>query len=179
MLIMNSFATVLIAALTSAAVALAIEWAAKPRLEARKDRILEQSRAKREIELQLQIIVSLSGSLMVNISSLESTERGLILSLLEENRTEIKSASRDLERALAVAYAKIDTPVRNAILRSIGAIQGYTLAGELGDETLGIDLAVASGRALDMYHTHRWQVHKRRKLAARISSLGSAEAQSS
>ncbi|SDD15691.1 hypothetical protein [Glycomyces harbinensis] len=46
---MTPLTVALIAASVSAAVTLLIEWAAKPQLEARKERILERDRALREI----------------------------------------------------------------------------------------------------------------------------------
>ncbi len=68
--IMSNFETVLISAITSAGVALSIEWAAKPRLEARKERILEVAKAKRDIKQNLSIIVIIGSSLSGDFSSL-------------------------------------------------------------------------------------------------------------
>jgi hypothetical protein len=167
---MSQYETVLIAALTSAAVALAIEWAAKPRLEARKDRILELSKAKRAMELHLSIIVGLSGSLMTDVSHLDSDEQEVVLNLLEDYRTKVIESCQTVEHSLAVAYRKIDPAVRDIILMAIGSIRGITLAAEVGVSDTGVGLANASGRALDIYRTHRWQTRKRRKLAAAANS---------
>jgi hypothetical protein len=175
---MSHFETLFIAAVTSAAVALAIEWAAKPRLEARKDRVLEQSRAKREVEYQLGIIVGLSASLITDISAYDldddSEEEEVILGLLEEWRVEIIAASKAVRRALDVVGIKIDRQVRDVVYRSMGFIQVYASACDLGTEDTGLALTIVSGRALDMYHTRPWQIQKRRKLAAEGTSLPDA-----
>ncbi len=52
--------TVAISALVSGVVALGIEWAAKPRLDARKEYILERYRVQRELEGNLLTIMMIT-----------------------------------------------------------------------------------------------------------------------
>jgi hypothetical protein len=162
---MSHFETVLIAALTSAAVALAIEWAAKPRLEARKDRILKQSRAKLEIELQLGMIVSMAASLDTDISTLDSSDRRIMLTALEERRTDVISASKAVVRALAVVALRTDSRTSGVIARTVGMTQGIALSAKLRDQA-GKELATVNTLALELYHAPSWRIRKRRKLLA-------------
>lgn len=170
---MSQFETVLIAAVTSAGVAFAIEWAAKPRLEARKDRILEQSKAKREIERQLGIIVSLAGSLNADVSSLDSSERRKTLDYLEKRRTEVITASKAVESALTVVALKTDPRIRSILSFVIGMTQGIALSSKLRAQA-GKELAVVGSLALELYHASWWQFRKRRKLLAAAELLKGA-----
>ena len=112
--VMSNFETVLISAITSAGVALSIEWAAKPRLEARKERILEQAKAKRDIEQNLSIIIIIGSSLSGDFSSLDAAERRIALSILEERRADVVSASKAIESSLAVAGPKMRARTRSS-----------------------------------------------------------------
>jgi hypothetical protein len=173
---MSSFETLIIAALTSAAVALAVEWSAKPRLEARKDRIIEQSKAKREIEFQLGRIVGLSGSLIFDISTpdLDNSDQKIIVDVLEGRRAEIIAASRAVRLALDVTGLKMDRSVKDVVYQAMNWIEIYASACDVGIEDTGLALAIVGGRALDTYHTHWWQTQKRRKLVAVGTSLPDA-----
>ena len=76
--------------------------------------------------------------------------------------------------ALDVTGLKIDRPVEDVVYQAMNWIEIYASACDLGIEDTGLGLAIVSGRALDMYHTHRWQVQKRRMLAAKGTSLPDA-----
>jgi hypothetical protein len=53
--------TVAVSGLVSGVVALGIEWAAKPRLEARKERLLEVYRTRRELKGNLLRVMMITG----------------------------------------------------------------------------------------------------------------------
>lgn len=129
--------------------------------------------AKREVEFQLGTIVRLSGSLILDVSPDDFDDSGeeIIIDLMEERRTEIIAACKAVDRAMAVVGIKIDRPVRDVIYKAIGWVEVYASVCDVGIEDTGLELAIVSGRALDMYHTHWWQVQKRRKLAAKGTSL--------
>jgi hypothetical protein len=167
---MSDFETVLVSALTSAGVALAIEWAAKPRLEARKERILERSQARREIIRQLGTIVSLAASLEADTSSLTAAERRIMHEALEERRADVVAASKAAERALAIVVLRMDKRTRVVMSRAIGMIQGIALSEKLRGQA-GQELATVSSIALDVYYWPRWHVRKRRKLLAVADQL--------
>jgi hypothetical protein len=123
---MNVFETVLISALTSAGVALAIEWAAKPRLEARKERILEQAKTKRIIERDLNTIASLATSLDAGILG-KDTFQVILLS------------GANLETSLAAITLKIEPRTRQFITQVAVWVQDVARS----NESLGITVAVS------------------------------------
>jgi hypothetical protein len=173
MALMNGYDTVFTAALTSAGVALAIEWAAKPRLEVRKERILRESQAKREIKLQLGLIISVAAFLDADISQLDAQQRRTILAAQDERRAEVVSASRLIEQALAVVLLKTDLRTRGVIAHAIGRTQGIAMSDKLRSQA-GAELAFVSTLALDLYHAPKWHFRKRRKLFAAADILSGA-----
>jgi hypothetical protein len=107
---MSFFETVLISALTSAGVTLAIEWAAKPRLEVRKERILEEAKAKRTVEKNLETIVNLATSLDAGTSG-------------QDTLSVILLVSAGLETSLAAVALKIDPRTAKFISQAATWIQ--------------------------------------------------------
>jgi hypothetical protein len=69
---MSLVVTVLVSALVSALAALGMEYAAKPRIEARKELLLEGCRRRRELPGHLDTISTIAGSW----SELPAGERG-------------------------------------------------------------------------------------------------------
>lgn len=167
---MSRFDTALIAAITSAVVALAIEWAAKPRLEARKDRILEYAKARREILLQLSLITMSAASLNADISELDSAERRKLLSVLDEQRASVVAASGTIQQALAVVGFKTRPQIREVIARTIGLTRGIAISEKLREQAAA-ELMAVSSLALDLYHAPRWRFLYRRKLLARARQV--------
>jgi hypothetical protein len=174
---MSQFDTVLISALTSAGVALAIEWAAKPRLEARKERILDQSKAKRDVLRQLATIVSLAASLNADVSSLSTSERRIMLGILEERRVQIITASKAADSAFNNVVLRTDHRTRVVISKTIGMTQGIASSDKLRSQA-SEELAIVSSIALDLYHFPRWRMRKRRKLFAQADLIFGASTSS-
>jgi hypothetical protein len=117
--------TVLVAALTSAAVALIIEYFAKPTLEARKDRILERHRAERAWRQVLAELLAASAMLpfedMLGTVPEEATRR----------RTTLLELSRALERPpYELAMRRPD--VSRLVAKTAGLLQGTLVAADQG-----------------------------------------------
>jgi len=85
----------LTAAFTAAFVTLAVEYAAKPSLEVRKDRILEQARAYRAIQAGMKRIFMLRG--MMENETLVGLAPGRVTEIL----VEIQGAIHDVQAQLA------------------------------------------------------------------------------
>lgn len=148
---MSVFETVLISALTSAGVALAVEWAAKPRLEARKERILEQAKTKRVIENDLNRIVSLATSLDAGISGEDTFNLILLL-------------SANLEISLAEVALKTEPRTRRFIAQVATWIQGVARSDRSRGQVIVKDLVYVSSLARDLYCLRWWRFRKRRQL---------------
>jgi hypothetical protein len=163
---MSSYDTVLIAASTSALVALAIEWAAKPRLEARKERILDKARARRNVERQLREIVSISGTLEPGIPAmLSDADRRRLIKRLEDRRAAVIQASEALDASFSELFRTTSPRVRVIVPRMIGMAQGIALSGKLHQQA-GRELQAVAGPVLNYYAYPRWLVPARRKALA-------------
>jgi hypothetical protein len=164
MMHMAGFDTVLVSALTSAGVTLAIEWMAKPRLEARKERILDRSRARREIIRQLSIMVIKGASLnSADMSTLSAPERRLMQAKLDEMRDEVIAAARTIESLFPTVARKTDPQIRDVMTYTIGMAQGIAMSEKLRSQA-GAEIVAISSLALDLYYARWWQARKRRKL---------------
>ncbi|MGW3959121.1 hypothetical protein ACWED2_04815 [Amycolatopsis sp. NPDC005003] len=117
--------TILISALTSGVVALGVEWLFKPRLEARKERLLELHRKRRTFEAQMTTI-------LVNIAKWSALElpAGMsetVASRLAEDRAaavlqiEEIAAAMNLE-IFDVVFAYPAQRIRDIIIRYVYAI---------------------------------------------------------
>lgn len=92
----------LISAVTSGLVALGVEWLAKPRLEARKERILAKRRAEDEIIRQLLRIQenSIRLSKYPSMKGMTSSEQTKLRSVYEEFIGRIREATGTLDGAV-------------------------------------------------------------------------------
>ncbi len=96
-----TLANVAVSALTSAVVALGVEWLAKPRLEARKERLLHRHRASADVRRQLDTILFDAGKLLhIRMpAGLKEDQRAIYVRELRETSDEILTATRALEDA--------------------------------------------------------------------------------
>lgn len=122
----GALSTVLIAALTSGVVAFGIEWLFKPRLEARKERLLELHRKRRAFESQMTTI-------MVNIAKWSAVELPgrlpeNVASRLMRDKT---AAEQQVDAAISamnedifdVVFAYATQRIRNLIIRYIFVVR--------------------------------------------------------
>lgn len=117
----ETLSTVVVAALTSGTVALGVEWVFKPRLEARKERLLEFHRKRRTFSSQMTTI-------MVNIAKwsgrdLPNERPDTVIVLLTQDR---EAAGRTIDAAIegmnddAIEIAApFAAPIRYLVLRYI------------------------------------------------------------
>lgn len=158
---MISFDTVLIAAGTSAAVALAVEWAAKPRLEARKERILDEHRSRREVVRHVRRIVQICSMLRHDITA-DGDEASKVQGFLNARRAELVRIGEDMEvKALAYFLKSPNARARSVLGGLIGLTQGVALSSKPTKEVARQLLAVA-GPALNYHGSPRWRIRYRR-----------------
>lgn len=154
----------LISACTSGVVALGIEWLAKPRLEARKERLLARNRALAEIRRQLGRILELSIRLSKypRMSGLDSERQAEMRrpynEYIERARTSINAldeAISDLSPELPRGFYSLFTGYLGHAMGTLGSENTYKRKGEmLSYGTFAVRLA---------YETPRWRPLRRRK----------------
>jgi hypothetical protein len=166
----SAFDTILISACTSAGVALAIEWSAKPGLEARKERILERHRAQREIARQLKVIVSIAGSLSSDLpATLSDSERRRVMRWLQDRRAEVVQAGQAIDAASIDTALNMNHRLRAVVARTAGLAQGIALSDKVRQDA-SRELHVAAGLALDLYLLPRWRFRRRWQLLAAVET---------
>ena len=119
----SAIGTVLIAALTSGVVALGIEWLFKPRLEARKERLLELHRKRRTFATQMITIMTT----IAKWSAVEPRPGGMSDAFADRLARDRETAEQQLENItkamndeifdVAAAYAT--QRIRNLVIRYI------------------------------------------------------------
>lgn len=117
--------TVLVSAITSAFVALAVEWLAKPRLEARKEGLLALHRARRAFEKNLLIILSNASKLATGAAhgiprGTEEELRRAIRAEADRAASQIVAATKDMSDNLMDYVPTYATDrIRNLIIRYV------------------------------------------------------------
>jgi hypothetical protein len=117
--------SVLVSALTSAFVTLAVEWLAKPRLEARKERLLTLHRGRRTFEKNLLIILGNAAKLATGAAhgiprGTEEELRRAIRGEADRAAAQIEAATKDMSDNLmdyVLTYAT--DRIRNLIIRYV------------------------------------------------------------
>ncbi|MET9339257.1 hypothetical protein [Nonomuraea sp. NPDC003804] len=128
--------TVLTSAVVSAFVALAIEWAAKPRLEARKERILAVQRARfAAIDACREILMRLGGITTRNPFA-RSPEREKFIAEMTRMRSEIVDLSRTLQDHLVVSGIHQSALGRELYGRLVGRVRGAAISEKTNDQVV-------------------------------------------
>lgn len=123
------FSSVILPALVAGAVTLIIEWAAKPRLEARKDRILAASQGRFEV---LKACLQMS----VKIGILEYNQVGWpeawgeIQKTKSQAREDLKSLTLHIEEQLPLLYFTDRIETINVITRMSAVARGAAVSGK-------------------------------------------------
>ncbi|WP_326955124.1 hypothetical protein [Amycolatopsis sp. NBC_01286] len=121
----TTLSTILVSALTSGVVALGIEWLFKPRLEARKERLLELHRKRRAFEAQMASVL-VNTAKWAGLGMPDSMSETVAARLADDKET----AGRQIEEAAAamnnelydVAAAYPTRRIRDIIIRYIFAM---------------------------------------------------------
>jgi hypothetical protein len=168
---------VLVSALTSAVVALGVEWLAKPQLEARKERILARYRAMAEVKRLL-------ASIMLDASTLSSAR--MPSGLNEERRRawrdeyqRISERVVTMTRSLEEALLLVAPFTRDRIRTVLGHYVGYARGIALSDRTWGDKgeiLVECTGPLLDVFGTPSQGWLYKARLLHRAHQLQLAEA---
>ncbi|MEV0286309.1 MULTISPECIES: hypothetical protein [unclassified Kribbella] len=120
--------TVIVSALTSAAVALGVDWTVKPRLEARKERLLAAHRARSTVLRCLTIILVAAAKLGTETpGTLTADARKMWLAELDAAKETIAATSRDLEQAVldaGIPFERILVPLTRFANQSRGLVLG-------------------------------------------------------
>lgn len=151
--------TVLIPALVAAIITLGIEYVAKPRLEVRKDRILEAARNERE----LQAALSRMHVLTVMVSDISLLEVGRQAYVREVNR--LQTAADDvLDLAMVVGAQHRSPDVASVVGMTTSYAKGFAANVGEGTEELNElrlarlkDLSTVVGLLLAYFKASRWQ----------------------
>jgi hypothetical protein len=132
--------TVLVSALTSAVVALGIEWLAKPRLEARKERLLRLHRARQTFEAN--VVTVLANSAKVSAASeqplpddLSDVVRRAIRDEISRVIQQIDDATREMSDKLVDYEPSYPTPrARSLIVQYVATTRGIQLSDKAPGE---------------------------------------------
>ncbi|KAA9164966.1 hypothetical protein FPZ12_006865 [Amycolatopsis acidicola] len=112
--------TVLVSALTSGAVALGIEWLAKPRLEARKDRLLDLHRKRRSFGNQMTTI-------MLNAAKWDDLDLGV--DMPESARKRLREERREADGRIEDAIRKMNAETVDVVFSYAGKRIKETIIG--------------------------------------------------
>lgn len=138
----------LVPALVAAFVTLAIEWAAKPRLEARKERILDRARLRREAITLIHLGHSNYGMLSDFRQAAWSIEaKDLVRIRSKTIRETVADQSHDLVRLGRLLHNEKDPRVFNMLSRlaaSFAAI-GHSGTLHIDEEILDAEVAISLG----------------------------------
>jgi hypothetical protein len=136
---------------------------AKPSLEARKEKILERSRAQRELVRQLNTIIFIGTFIDSDISSLDPEKQRLARIKLEESNAIVLKAVKDMNELFPALAASFDRRVSSAVSFTAGRLTA--IAQEVGSERkVGKELARTARLILRLLELYRWNFRKRRKL---------------
>lgn len=142
--------TILVSAITSALVTLAIEWLAKPRLEARKERILALHHARRVFEKNVVTVLGNSAKLSTDAAS--QLPRDISVELhrtireeINRSATRVEDTTREMVDNLADYLLTYPTDrTRNLISRYVYIARGIAMSsrtqvekGEILKEIMG------------------------------------------
>lgn len=120
--------------LTSAFVALAVEWLAKPRLEARKERLLALYRARRAFEKNLLIILGNAAKLATGAANgiprgTDEELRRAIRAEADRAASQIDAATKDMsDNVMDYVLTYSTDRIRNLIIRYVFTTRGISIS---------------------------------------------------
>jgi hypothetical protein len=117
--------TALISALTATIVTLIIEYFAKPALEARKDRLVSASRARRDIAVELGPITRLLEKLSLSVDDGDWVSVDTLFKALEDKLAKLDERHVEVSNVISLSRSRI---AREALAISRLAIIGIEVA---------------------------------------------------
>ena len=174
-----SWATVAVSAALSAGVSglvtLVADLFARPGLEARKERILERFRAKREFRGLLgRIVVSAQMVMGTPPNSMTPDHREIFFAEVRTQREFIVTASRELQDR-SVDFLPQESPrIRRVAGVVVGRIRGVGLSDKPNVQA-GVEIAVAAGPLMDLLSTSRRHYFRRRSYLRSVKKVIGAQ----
>jgi hypothetical protein len=168
-------ATLLVSALisagTSGTVALGIEWLAKPRLEARKDRILARRHAESEIQRQLMRIRESSARLAdyPSTKGANSSQQAQVRKIYDEFSERIRKAITALDEAMTDIVPDL-SPGLYSLFTAYVAFVMMTIDSDEISTRKGYRLGVGT-LAVESAYKRRWIPFRRHHRASHAESI--------
>jgi hypothetical protein len=165
----GTLSTVVVAALTSGAVTLGIEWVFKPRLEARKERMLELHRKRRKFELQMVTV-------MINVAKwsdldLSSERPDTVTRLLIQDRDTAEQQIDATIAAMNVEAFEIAAPylepIRSLVIRYIFNMRMIHLSDRPQSDKWPLLLELTKNAHVWLFDG-TWRIRKRGKAMFRL-----------
>jgi hypothetical protein len=155
-------------------VTLVADFFARPGLEARKERILERHRAKREFSGLLGLILVAATAMIPDPpAQMTGSEVEIYRSEQGAQRERILAASLELQDR-AVGFLMIESPrVRKVTAKGLGWVRGVAISAK-ANNLAGAEILVIASPLADLLSTPRWRVIRRiRRLASAESLINS------
>ena len=159
---MSLLATALVSATVAAIVTLLIEWAAKPHLEARKERILDQDRIRRKLGPES---VKFRFALNEKFKKMLDEEIGIKSRRDEEILEDIQSFRDLLIDAKHVLRSSFETKVVDLAIRAFFLYDMHGPYARSGDRPERIFL-----RSIQVFDIPRWRILKRHRQLRKAQS---------
>lgn len=163
-----SWLTLLASAGVALVVTLLVEYLAKPWLEARKDRILDNNRGKRKAIKGVARSAYLAGRLVPY-----KNDPNVASKLADD----MDAITKDLRECVILAYEVIDVPesVEQQWIEAVTAINIFALASHTGQPTERVwERFFAAAQRLEdlgaLLRTSKWHYRRRRRLVLKIKS---------
>jgi hypothetical protein len=131
----DTLTTVLVSALTSGAVALGTEWAFKPRTEARKERLLELHRKRRELGRHMMTI--LTNAAKWASLDMDDTTKAQLAGEISRSDQAIEYATRTMNDELdEIAFSYTTRRIKNSVVGYIFAVRMVQISGRIRTDKL-------------------------------------------
>jgi hypothetical protein len=153
-----------IAAVTSGVVTLGIEWAAKPSLDARKERILARHKSDAAIRSQLLKIreYSIRLSKVPRMSGLNVEQRAVLRDEWKGTAERLEASARLLDGAMPDLYSERSSQIYELLTSYLGLIYG-TLGTADSWVHKGKRIAIPTQAVYEVLGVPRWRVRRRNK----------------
>jgi len=160
-----------LSAIVSAFVALLADFFARPGLEARKERILERYRAKREFRgLLSRVVVASSSMLSPAPANMTAAQQELYTGEVAVQRESVVALSRDLQNR-SVDFLLYESPrVRKLTSWIVGSMRGVAISDK-EDQQAAAEILVLTSPLMDLLALSRWHYLKRRSLRRMAEKL--------
>jgi hypothetical protein len=153
-----------IAAITAGVVTLGIEWAAKPSLDARKDRILARHKSdaviRRELLRMRECAIRLSK--VPRTSGLSVGQRTALRDEWKGTTERLERSARLLDEAMSDLYPERSSEIYELLTSYLGLIYG-TLTNTDSWVHKGKQIAIPTQAVYEVLREHKWRIRRRNR----------------